>query len=99
MLLIILGFSQDGILVAVAVSDVRLVSQFAHQGSHDNVCLIIVADRASCGIAVEQLAAARHLARKGSHTVDVIRIRIDRKRRVPDAETLDGADDVVEETY
>ena len=98
MLLIILGFSQDSILVAVAISDVRLVSQFAHQGSHDNVCPIIVADRAFCGIAVEQLAAARHLARKGSHTVDVFRIRIDRKHRVHDAEALDGTDDVVEET-
>ena len=98
MLLIILGFSHDGILVAIAVLNARLVSLFAHQGSHDNVRLVIVADRAFCSIAVKQLAAARHLARKGSHTVDVFRIRIDRKHRVHDAEALDGTDDVVEET-
>ena len=48
-----------------------MVCQFAHQGSHDNARLVVVVDRASYGIAVVQQAGARHLARKGSHTVDI----------------------------
>ena len=90
-------FSHDGIFVAIASLDVSMVCQFAHQGSHDNTRLIVVADRRAHGVAVEQLAAARYLARKGSHTVDVIHIRVDRKRAGLDAETLNGADDIIEE--
>ena len=87
--------SQNSILVAIATLDASMICQFAHQGSHDNAQFVVVVDRASPGIAVEQLAAFSHLAREGSHTVDVI---LSRKRAGLDAEMLDGADDVVEKT-
>ena len=87
--------SHDGIAVAVAAFDARVVGHFAHQGSHHGLRVVVVVYRTVLGVTVAQLSARRQSSGEGSHTR---RLFVGHERAVLDAESLDDAADVVEQS-
>ena len=87
--------SDDGILVAIAGLDARIVRLLAHQGTYDNFRNAIEVDGTAFGKAVEQFSAATQTSGKSAHPIDTAD---GREGAVLDAETLHRTDDVVEES-
>ena len=84
----------NGILVAVARLDARRAGLLAHQGTHDDARHEVEIDRTLLDEAVAQHTLATQLAGNGSYAGGST---VGLERAVLDAETLDGAQNVVEE--
>ena len=87
--------SYNGVAVAVAAFDVRVVGHFAHQGSHHGLRVVVVVYRAAFGITVAQLAARRQSSCKGTHTRCLF---VGPERTVLDAESFDDTADIVKQS-
>ena len=87
--------SDDGVLVAVAGFHATVIGLLAYQGTHHDTRNVMEVYRAAFDEAVAHHAAATQSSGDGSHTGDRT---VGLERAVLDAETLYGADDIVEES-
>ena len=88
--------SNDGVLVAVASLHASIVGLLAHQGSHYDTRVVMKVYRGAFDKAVAQHAVATQSSGECSHAVDRT---VGLERTVLNAETLYGADDIVEESH